>query len=131
MKRRIFTPLFLSVATGGIIMALVLYRFGYSAVQDGAGYRVLSDAMTVPAVILIGAGVLILCSRGGVFDIFSYALTRLVGIFAPFAARTDERFYDFKTRKHRADFLNGILPLCVGVFFLFLALIFLCLFYAY
>ncbi len=112
-------------------MSIALYMSGGSDLFGGGlGYRALADAMTLPAVILLGVGTLILASRSGVFDIFSYAFTRLVGILAPFSAWSNERFYEFKSRRRRAEFISGTVPLCVGALFLVFALIFLCLFYA-
>ncbi len=129
MKTRVFLPLIISLAFGGIVAFLVLYLSGYSDFSAPVEYRVLADAMTLPAVLLMGAGVLILASRSGVFDVFSYAFSRLVGILAPFMRHSDERFYDFKSRKSRMDFAKGAAPLLVGTLFLISALMFLFLFY--
>lgn len=130
MNKRIFIPFFISLAVGGSIMTIVLYISGYSVASGAFEYKVLSDAMTLPGVVLIGTGALIFASRSGVFDIFSYAFTRLAGILAPLSGRSNESFYDFKLRRHRMDFVNGIAPILVGAIFMILALIFLWFFYS-
>ena len=129
MKARAFLPFVISLAIGCLLAIFSLYFSGSFNFFEPTEYGALADAMTLPAVLLIGAGALILISRSGFFDVLSYATTRLVGILAPFFGRTDERFYDFKLKKRRVSFISGAAPLFVGVAFLFFALLFLFLFY--
>ena len=130
MKKNVFTRAFVLIAFGVAMMALVLGSEGLGGAENEIGYRVLSDAMTLPAVVLIAFGVIVLASRNGAFDIFSYAFTRLAGILAPLGGRSNERFYDYRLRKKRAEISSGTVPLFVGGGFLFLALVFLFLFYS-
>lgn len=126
MKKAVLIRVAVSLLAGGGLFAAV------GALRGGglfSSYLTLADAATLPAVLLMGVGGLILASRSGAFDIFSYALTRLVGIFAPFGGRGTARYYEYRAGRERAGFITGAIPLFVGAAFLVLAFLFLSLFY--
>ena len=84
----------------------------------------LADAMTVPAVLLIGAGVLSLAKWRGVLDIFSYALHRFFGLVFLRNTESCESFYDFRQGRSRGGDLAALAPLLFGSLFLLCAAIF-------
>ena len=128
MNKAFFKRFAASLFIGGALFCAIV-ALGGGVSSGGDGYRTLADAATLPAVLLLGVGALILASRSGVFDIFSYCLTRLVGILAPFGGRGTERYYEYRAGRSRAEFATGAAPLFVGALFLVAALVFLALFY--
>ncbi len=63
--------------------------------------RILTDAFTVPGVLLMGAAGLVFASERGAFDVLGYGLHNAVGRFVPGASNLgrEESFYDYLERK--------------------------------
>ncbi len=102
--------------------------FGLQTLADK--YRILCDAFTVPAVLLIMSGALMSISNTGAMDGLSYIAKQGLGMFIPGKGLGTERYADYVERK-RENRVKGYGFLYIsGCVFLALALVFLILFYA-
>ena len=89
---------------------------------------ILSDGFLFPGVLILGVGLLIMVSNGGIFDIFTYSfkkmrVTKLYGKNRPSSFKS---FYEYRMSKEKAPF--GFLVIVGGIFF-GLSVIFNVLFY--
>lgn len=87
-------------------------------------YRILSDGLAVPGVVITGVGLLVCLSNEGAFDIISYGLILFIGKFKKNVSdRKYETYYDYKVAKHanKKSFAHILL---VGLFFLLLGILF-------
>ena len=94
--------------TGGIavagFLALMIFRGGFTADEPGERWKLISDALFVPGVLLLGVGILIWISHEGEFDMLSFGVRKAFGIFRSQEVRDREprTFYDYKeSRKGR------------------------------
>ncbi len=115
---------------GSIFLVAAISRgaFGFAEMKEAV--RVLSDAAFLSGVLLTGAGLLLFCANGGLFDMFAYGAVLLVCTFKRNVRDRKYRdFYEYReVRKANRKGGFGFL-LLVGVFFLVLATIFLMLYY--
>ncbi len=87
-------------------------------------YRILSDGLAIPGVVITGIGLLVFLSNEGAFDIIGYGLILFIGKFKKNVSdRKYETFYDYKLAKHanKNSFAHILL---VGLFFLALGILF-------
>lgn len=91
--------------------------------------RTLCDAFFLPAVLLLGAGLMVMVSNNGIFDTLSYASRTVFNLLipGPGRGRNPESFADYRRRKHEKQGSYGFL-LTVGGIYLLLATICLLLF---
>ena len=115
----------LTVIFGGVIVAIALIARDFGSLLLIADkYRALADAFTIPGVVILMAGVIIIIAKDGFFDIITYGLGRLGKSLIPFSKKTDEHFYDYKVRKASERtgktgflFVVGAVFLSVGIIF--------------
>jgi len=101
--------------------------FGVQTLADK--YRILCDAFTVPAVLLIMSGALMSISNTGALDGLSYIAKQGLGMFIPGKGLGTERYADYVERK-RGNRVKGYSFLYIsGCVFMALALVFLIFFY--
>lgn len=120
-------------AIGFFLMWFVLWTNDYSTITDEARrFKVLADSFTVPGVILIMVGLLILLSSFGAVDGLAYALGGLFRRLIPGARHNEaekETYYDYVMRK-KAKQRPSLLPFfVVGGIFLAVSIIYIVRFY--
>ncbi len=93
-------------------------------------YRILTDAFSIPGVILIMVGGLVFVSTDGFFDMISYSLGRLRNSLVPFSKKSNESYYDYKTRKSGQRFKGYSFLFFDGIAFLIAAAVFMILFFS-
>ncbi len=111
------------------LLTLELNDFG-GASKLAERYRALTNAFSIPGVIFIMVGFLVLVSADGFFDIISYGLARFGRALVPFSKKSDESFYDYKTRKNGERFTGYSFIFITGAVFCAIAAVFLILFYS-
>lgn len=110
---------------GGIITAVTLMAHGFSEAASAVErYTILANGFTIPGVILLMIGVLMLISKDGFFDMVTFGLGRLGKALIPFSKKTDESFYDYKVRKSEQRLTGFSCVFVVGAVFLALGILF-------
>ena len=121
-------------ASAGFV-ALMVYV--YISLRDFAGveltekFRMLSDAFTIPGVLLIMAGAMVWSSNQGALDGLGYVTSTMVrGLIPGGRAKADERYADYVERKRNNPvrgfsflFLTGGITIAISL--VFLALLYL------
>ena len=109
---------------GGLMAWAVIRLHGLEdAASQADRFRILTDAFTVPGVVLILVGVLVWISNQGAFDGLSFVGKRLVHSLLPFLFTNKngkiETYYDYVSRKKAAGGIRGYAFLFIvgGVFF--------------
>ena len=125
-------PRYLAAVTVGIAIAgLVLYNYGFFAMDTAVlRFRCLSDAFTIPGVLLLAVGCLIWISQQGMFDFLSYTGKVIVDKFRPHAESVRYGDYVLEKNENRKTGGFGFL-LITGAAFIAIALLFMALFYIY
>ncbi len=121
----------ITVIVAGAIVWLVLDLHEFSrAMPLLEQYRLLCDAFTIPGIILIMLGFLVMISNAGNFLGLGYAVKHAVKMLIPFGNKKDERYYDYYQRKQEQGKAKGYGFLFVtGLLFMAVALVFFTLFY--
>ena len=99
------------------------------AATDAEKYRILSDAFTIPGVILIMVGLLVMVSNGGFFNGMAYAFSYAARLLVPGVSKDVGRYGDFIERRARRGKTGYGFLIIVGAAFLAVAIVFLILFY--
>lgn len=114
----------------GILISISIfnYRDIFEASSTKDIVSILSDGFLLPGVLILGAGLLIMVSNGGVFDIFVYGFSKLraIKLTGDKKPATHASYYDYKINKEKAPFL---FLLIVGSIFFLLSIIFNIAFY--
>lgn len=123
-----------TVAVGALIACLVYSARGGLPADISAQerYRILSDMLTVPGLLLLFAAGLIWISDQGALDGIGFILSRTIGRLIPGRALTEkhETYGQYVERKHGEKKSRGYLCLAVvGAVFLALGAVFIYLFY--
>lgn len=79
-------------------------------------FHILTDSFCVPAVMILGIGLLIFVSNEGVFDGLIYAMTSFIDIFRKEKKNKYHTFYDYKESKKDRDTSFGFLIISGLVF---------------
>lgn len=120
-----------------VVISLLLswasvYLYGYDTFQAEAlvvKYRILCDAFTIPGLLLVMAGLLMVVSNKGAFEGIGYAVKHAIKMLIP-GVHATERYYDYLQRK-RANKIHGFgFLFVVGVIDLVIAGVFMVLFYS-
>lgn len=129
-RKNSFIKYGMTVLIGGLIVYTILVFHGYAYTSAPVEkYRILSDAFTIPGVVLMLCAALIRLSNEGIFDGISYALTYTIKMLIPGSGRTkQERYADYiqqkkengKIRGYQFIFYTGTAFFSAAVFFLFL-----------
>lgn len=133
MKRlRVFLLKYgITAAAGGLLAWLTLDLHGFSrALPRLDQYRLLCDAFTIPGVLLVMIGFLVMIANAGNFLALGYAVKHAVRMLIPFGNKKDERYYDYYQRKREQGKVTGYGFLFVtGLLFMAVAMVFFVLFY--
>lgn len=116
-----------------LIASAVINLHGYDEAMTAADkYRILSDAFTIPGVVLMLCSLLVFVSNQGIFDGISYALRYAVKSLIPgLGGQKQERYSDYIERKREKGGIAGYAFLFhVGLVFFLIALVFIGLFYS-
>lgn len=122
----------ITLAVGAMMTCLVLELHGFSmAVSQAEKYRILSDALTIPAFLLLGIGVLVWLSNAGTFLGLGYVMRHMIGGLIPgMRMKKEENYHDYLMRKRAKEKASGYGFLIIsGAIFLALSVIVLILFY--
>lgn len=99
------------------------------AATDMEKYRILSDAFTIPGVILIMVGLLVMVSNGGFFNGMAYAFSYAARLLVPGVSKDVGRYGDFIERRAQRGKTGFGFLIIVGAAFLAVAVVFLVLYY--
>lgn len=118
----------------GLISAFITFnrRSLFSMTNEYDIYKTLSDGFFLPAVILVGFGLLVFVSNAGFFDIFAYSFRSIKEKLKKEEDKDPSfppTYYDYK-EKYSGKKLNIAKPLISGCIFLMLSLGF-CLLFLY
>ena len=82
--------------------------------------RTLCDAFFLPAILLLGGGLMVMVSNNGIFDTLSYASRTVFNLLipGPGRGRNPESFVDYRHRKHQKQGSYGFLLVAGGVYLL-------------
>lgn len=116
---------------GGLLAFATVSLHGYSnALPKLQQYRILCDAFTIPGVILIMVGFLVMIANAGNFMGLAYAAKHALKMLIPFGNKRDERYYDYYQRKQAQGKVKGYgFIFITGIAFMAVAMVFFVLFY--
>ncbi|MBE5802783.1 MAG: DUF3899 domain-containing protein [Clostridiales bacterium] len=122
----------ITAAVGGLLTWLTLDLHGFSsALPKLEQYRLLCDAFTIPGIILVMVGFLVMISNAGNFLGLGYAAKHAVKMLIPFGNKKDERYYDYYQRKQEQGKVKGYgFIFITGLAFMMVAITFFILFYS-
>ena len=135
MKKRVLSIVLkygITLLFGAALAWSVLGLHGYGeAATDAERYRALSDAFTIPGMLLLMLGLLVALSHAGSFIGLGYVMTHMLGGLIPgMRTHKEERFYDYYQRKKKKEKAGGYGFLIIsGLILLGVAVVFLVLFY--
>ena len=131
--RSILVKYGITAAVGALLTYATLTLHGYSELATAAEkYRLLSDAFTIPGVVIALLGVLVFVSNEGAFEGISYAVGYAVKMLMPFSRdRRHERYADYVERKREKGGVKGYgFLFVVGAAYLAASAICIALFYS-
>lgn len=112
----------IAVAIGFLITLAVFFLNGiFNATTLIEIFKKLSDGFFVPAVLLIGGGLLVFCSNEGTFDMLIFGAGRLFSVFIPNPNRKSYLEFKESRKDKKREFLYLILA---GAVHLLLSIIF-------
>jgi len=120
--------------TTAIAASLVWFHMdlqGYaSAAVPAEQYRILADAFTIPGMLLLMVGLLVVISNEGMFEGLSYVVSYAVKTLVPGMNKGHERYGDYVERKREKGPVTGFgFLFVVGAVFMAAAGVFIALFY--
>lgn len=129
MKRGMVMRYTISAAVGLLIMFFILCAKSVFTLTCAYGVMVaLCDAFFVSGVLLSCAGLLLVCSNGGTFDMLVYGVQLLfVNIRRNPAERKYKDFAEYRkvksVKKHNVGYLLlvGVIMICISILFLVLS----------
>lgn len=120
----------ITTLVGGLLTWLTLDLHGFSSTMPKLQqYRLLCDAFTIPGVILVMVGFLVMIANAGNFLGLGYAVKHAVKMLIPFGNKKDERYYDYYQRKQQGKITGYGFIFVTGVLFMAVAMVFFTLFY--
>ena len=122
---------YLIAAGAGLVIAFVimLAQGIFSQTDEQDVMRILSDAFFASGVLLAGAGLILVASNGGLFDMFGYAAVLFFNLFRrDVTKRKYKDFYEYREAKKEKKRSTAYL-LLVGVGLIAVAAVFLIFYY--
>lgn len=107
-----------------VLVARNYFTKDYTLVEK---YRHLTDAFTFPAVLFLGAGVLVFLSNEGALSALGWMLKKVFRSLVPGMGRQQESYQDYLANRKKVH--NYSFLFIVGIAFLILTIIFMILFY--
>ena len=115
MKRKYLKYIIVSII--GTLLAVSV--FSYRNLLDASNMKditlILSDSFLVPGVLILGIGILIMVSNGGIFDIFVYSFKKMRASMRERKSTAFNSFYDYRVSKEKVPY--GFLIIVGGIFF--------------
>ena len=119
-----------AVASGLAILSLYLRDVFITTPDTMTLYRYLADAFTIPGIVFIMLGFLVILSAHGAFLGLGYIFKRAGRVLLPFIFRKDETYYEYlEARKEHHRSLRFLSFMIVGLIFMAAAIVFIILFY--
>ena len=133
-SKKNFVPYLFSFLFVGLLAGLYVGLRDFSSQPLVEKYRMLCDAFTIPGVILILVGSLVLLSDSGAFHgigyVLSYAKNTLLHFVVPGALGNTETYFDYVERKKAEGRMKNYVFLFVaGGLSMFISFVFMFLFY--
>ena len=127
--KRYVTTSVISLAVA--ISLLVSFGFFSGTLSDNEKMKALSDAFTVPGIVLLALGALIYASTEGMFDGLSYAGKYAIRALVPGMRNSAplEKYGDYKLAKNEKRAKGYSFLFFIGLAFAFIGIIFTALFY--
>ncbi len=131
-RKKNFIPYFLSFLFVGLLAGLYVGLRDFSSQSLMEKYRILCDAFTIPGVILILVGALVVLSDSGAFHgigyVLAYAKNTLLHFVVPGALGNTETYFDYVERKKAEGrmrsygflFGTGVISMLISFIFMFL-----------
>ena len=120
----------ITVVIGGLMAYFITSSYGYGQAAAGAErLRILSDAFTVPGVMLIMCGFLVMVSNGGFFNGISYAAGYAIRLLIPGASKNMGKYGDYVEQRAKRKKLSYGFLFVVGAVYLVIAIVFIILYY--
>ena len=120
----------ITTLVGGLLTWLTLDLHGFSSTMPKLQqYRLLCDAFTIPGIILVMVGFLVMIANAGNFLGLGYAVKHAVKMLIPFGNKKDERYYDYYQRKQQGKITGYGFIFITGLVFMAVAMVFFTLFY--
>ncbi len=131
-KKTVIRYLITFGAALAVSMLIIWLRDLNYAESAAERYKILSDAFTVPGVVLVCFSGLLKLSSDGFFDSIAYSFSRVGGMLIPFFKTKHETYYDYKMRKaEKRGQINFRFLFLVGMVFIIISLIFILLYEKY
>lgn len=134
-KNRWYVKYIICFLVGAALCVFILVNRNVIAITDKKElFKTLCDAFTVPGVILILFGVLLLIANAGAFDGVSYGIRRAIAALIPVYRGKVEKYAEYKEKKEqKRETDKGFsckFMFFVGLGFFAVSLIFLALYYS-
>ncbi len=125
--KKYFGAFFVMIA---MTVGVLLIREHFTAdITAEIKYLNLADAFSIPAVVMIMAGLLVWVTSQGGFDMISYGILRAKDSLIPGSRHSGEQFYDYKMRKEKKRIKGYSFMFISGGIYLIPAIIFNILYY--
>ena len=103
-KNRWYVKYIICFLVGAGLCVFILVNRNVVAITDKKElFKTLCDAFTVPGVILILFGVLLLIANAGAFDGVSYGIRRAIAALIPVYRGKVEKYAEYKEKKEQKD----------------------------
>lgn len=131
-RKKNFVPYFFAFLFVGLLAGLYVGLRDFSNQPLMEKYRILCDAFTIPGVILILVGALVVLSDSGAFFGIGYVLSSakntILHFVVPGALGNTETYYDYverkksegRTRSYGFMFISGGISMLISLIFMFL-----------
>lgn len=121
----------ITASIGLLMVTLTVDLHGYAAAENTQEkIRILADAFTIPGVVIILFGVLVMIANEGMFDGLTYVFSYAAKMLIPGMDKTHERYADYVTRKREKGPMKGFgFLFVVGGIFLAVSILFTVLFF--
>ncbi len=128
--KKLLTRYLVTAIIAGMATCIVMWLRDYSSILPAAErYKILSDAFTVPGVILIMFSGIMWVASDGFFDGLGYVFGRAGSMLLPFFKKKHQTYYDYKTEKaEKRDKHSFLHILIVGAVFTAVAAVFVVLY---
>lgn len=116
----------------GLLFGTLAIRKAFSLADKKELMRALCDGFTVPAVVMLCVGCLVLVSGSGIFNGLSYIGRAILGTFIPGLKLTQKSYKEYKEAKTEQEKKpNASFLFILGSIFFAIAMVFLVLYYKY
>ena len=125
--RKILRKYFIATLCAAVFSSMILWlkEIGEAEILSDK-FKILSDAFTVPGVLLIMIGALIWTSTQGIFDGLGYSFGRIGSMFIPLYQKSFEHltYYDYKMSKNDKRIKGYSFLFYVGIGFFVIGILF-------